>query len=172
MSCHLVKSADSQLRGLEHIELRRPLILLRRPPRNLHSPGDDKSMKDVYEDKLETVVQPEDSIGCHIKSHTDQGQNGNVCNKEQPREQIDEVFLEGYQIPSVVAYPGHLSSLMSSTQITSHLFSKVIIVFRQISCLEKEVDVGHVGEGWESDGYNEVLPHVLIISKGMADRGG
>ena len=75
MGCHLVESADSKLRGLEHVELCRPLLLLRPPPRNLHSPGDDESMKDVYEDKLETVVQPEDSLGCHIESHTEQGQN-------------------------------------------------------------------------------------------------
>ena len=75
MGCHLVESADSQLRGLEHVELRWPLFLLQRPPRNLHSPGDDESMKDVYEDKLETVEQPEDSLGCHIESHTDQGQH-------------------------------------------------------------------------------------------------
>ena len=61
---------------------------------------------------------------------------------------------------------------MSSTQIISHLFSKVIIVSRPISYLEIEVDVGHVGEGWERDGYNKVLPHVLLVSKRMANRGG
>ena len=61
---------------------------------------------------------------------------------------------------------------MTSTQITSHLFLKVIIVFRPISYLEKEVDVGEVGEGRESDGCDEGLPHVLLVSKGMANRGG
>ena len=46
------------------------------------------------------------------------------------------------------------------------------VVFRPISYLEKEVDVGQVGEGWESDGCDEVLHHVLLVSEGMADRGG
>ena len=126
MGCHLVESADSKLRGLEHVELCRPLFLLCGPPRNLHSPGNDESMKDVYEDKLKTVVQPEDSRGCHVESHTDQGQNGNVSRTEPPHEQIDEVFLEGYQISSVVADPGHFSSLVASTQKTPHLFVKVM----------------------------------------------
>ena len=61
---------------------------------------------------------------------------------------------------------------MTSTQITSHLFLTVVTVFRPISYLEIEVDVGHVGEGWERDGYNKVLPHVLLVSKRMANRGG
>ena len=38
------------------------MLLLRRPPWNLHSPGDDESMKDVDEDKMDTVVQPEDCL--------------------------------------------------------------------------------------------------------------
>ena len=126
MGCHLVESADSQLRGLEHVELRRSLFLLLRPPRNLHSPGDDESMKDVYEDKLKTVVQLEDSRGCHVESHTDQGQDGNVSRTEPPHEQIDKVFLECDQISSVVPDPGHFSSLMASTQVTPHLFVKVM----------------------------------------------
>ena len=95
--------------------------MLQRSPRDLHSPGDDESMKDVYEDKLKTVVQPEDSRGCHVESHTDQGQDGNVSRTEPPREQIEEVFLEGDQVPSVVANPRHFSSFFISTQITSHL---------------------------------------------------
>ena len=79
MGCHLVKSTDSKLRRLEHIELRWPfLFLLRRPPWNLHSPGNDESMKDVDEDKLDTVVQPEDSLGGHVESQTGQGQNDDV----------------------------------------------------------------------------------------------
>ena len=98
-------------------------------------------MKDVYEDKMDSVVQPEDSLGCHIEIDTDQGQNGNVCRAEPPREQIEEVFLEGDQVPSVVANPRHFSSFFISTQITSHLFFKVIIVFQPISYLEEEVDV-------------------------------
>ena len=61
---------------------------------------------------------------------------------------------------------------MTSTQITSHLFLTVVTVFRPISYLEKEVDVGHVSEGWESDACDEVLHHVLLVSEGMADRGG
>ena len=61
---------------------------------------------------------------------------------------------------------------MTSTQIISHLFLKIIIAFRPISYLEKEVDVGQVGEGWESYACDEVLHHVLLISEGMADRGG
>ena len=79
-------------------------------------------MKNVYEDKLDGVVQPEDCLGCHIEVDTDQGQNGNVHRAEPPGEQVDEVFLEGDKIPSVVANPGHFASQITSTQITSHLF--------------------------------------------------
>ena len=67
-------------------------------------------MKDVYEEKLDSVVQPEDSPGCHIETDTQKGQHGNVSRTEPPHEQIDEVFLKGDQIPPVVANPGHISS--------------------------------------------------------------
>ena len=61
---------------------------------------------------------------------------------------------------------------MTSTQITSHLFLTVMIVFRPTTYLEKEVDVDHVGEGWERDGCDKVLPQILLVSKRMANRGG
>ena len=98
-------------------------------------------MKDVYEEKLDSVVQPENSPGCHIDADTEQGQHGKVSRTEPPHEQIDEVFLKGDQIPPIVANPGHFSSCNTSTQVTSHLFSKVLIIYRPISYLEKEVDV-------------------------------
>lgn len=52
------------------------------------------------------------------------------------------------------------------------MFPKVIALFSQSLYLEKEVDVDQVGKGWEGQACNEVLPHVLLVSKGMAGRGG
>ena len=52
-------------------------------------------MKDVDEDKLDTVVQPEDSLGGHVEPQTGQGQNDDVNRTEPPREQVDKVFREG-----------------------------------------------------------------------------
>ena len=49
---------------------------------------------------------------------------------------------------------------------------KGYIIFQHKTYLEKEVDVGKVGKGREGHACNEVLPHVLLISKGMANRGG
>ena len=70
-------------------------FLLKPPPWNLHSPGNDKSVKDVYEDKLDTVVQPEDSVGGQVERQAGEGQDGDVSRTEPPGEQVDEVLHEG-----------------------------------------------------------------------------
>ena len=72
LGCHLVKSADPKLWGFQHIELRWPfLLMLGRPPGNLHPPGNDESMKDVNEHKMDAVVKPEDCAGRHTEPQTD-----------------------------------------------------------------------------------------------------
>ena len=52
-------------------------------------------MKDVYEDKLDTVVQPEDSVGGQVERQAGEGQDGDVSRTEPPGEQVDEVLHEG-----------------------------------------------------------------------------